>query len=68
MSQGGPSLGNSGVVPIKMANVLSAELAHLLMVFLVVPAVAHICPQIGSLTMAGHACACPLMGLPAVAT
>jgi hypothetical protein len=63
-----PNTGNPGVMPFKMANVLSAKLAHPLMVFLMVPAVAHIHPQTGSLMMAGHACACPLMGLLAVAT
>ena len=51
-----------------MANVLSAEPAHLLMAFLVVPTVACIRPQTGSLMMAGHACTCLLMGLLAAAT
>ncbi len=51
-----------------MANSLSAEPAHLLVVFLVVPAVARIHPQTGSLVAAGHACACPLIGLLAAAT
>ena len=46
-----------------MADALSIEPAHLLVAFLVVPAVAHICPQMGSLMTAGHAYACPLMGL-----
>jgi hypothetical protein len=68
MSYGGPSLGNPGAVPIKMANVLSAEPAHPLVTFLAVPAVAHVCPQTGSLVMAGYACACPLIGLLAAAT
>jgi len=68
MSYGGPSLGNPGAVPIKMANALSAEPAHLLMMFLAVPAVARVCPQMGSLTMASYACTCPLMGLLAAAT
>jgi hypothetical protein len=68
MSYGGPSSGNPGVVPLKMADALSAEPAHPLVVFLAVPAVACVRPQTGSLTMAGHACACPLMGLLAAAT
>ena len=51
-----------------MANALSAEPAHPLMTFLAVPAVAHVCPQTGSLTMASYACACPLMGPLAAAT
>ncbi len=63
MFHSGPSLGNPGVMPFKIANALSAELACPLVVFLVVPTVAHVCPQTGSLAMAGHACTCPLMGL-----
>ena len=55
-------------MPIKMANALSAEPAHPLMMFLVVPTVARVCPQTGSLAMASYACACPLMGLLAAAT
>ena len=68
MSYGGPSSGNPGAVPIKMANALSAEPAHPLVTFLAVPTVACVCSQMGSLTMASHACACPLMGLLAAAT
>jgi len=65
MSQGGPSLGNPGVVPFKIADVLSAEPAHPLMA---VPAVAYVHPQVGSLIMAGHTCACPLIGLLVMVT
>ena len=49
MSHGGPSSENLGVVPFKMADALSAELACPLMVFLVVPTMAYVCPQMGSL-------------------
>jgi hypothetical protein len=51
MSQSGPSSGNPGVVPFKMADVLSAEHAHPLVEFLIVPAAACIHPQMGSLMM-----------------
>jgi len=54
---------NPGVMPFKMADSLSVEPAHPLMVFLIVPTVACICPQMGSLMTASHACTCPLMGL-----
>jgi len=59
---------NPEVVPFKMADLLSAEPAHPLVVFLVVLTVAHVHPQMGSLMMAGHACTCLLMGLLAAAT
>ena len=68
MSQGGPSSGNPGVVPFRVADALSAEPARLLVAILAVSAVACVRPQTDSLAMAGHACTCPLMGLLAAAT
>ena len=56
MSYGGPSSENPEAMPIKMANVLSVEPAHPLIAFLTVLALAHVCPQMGSLVTAGHAC------------